>query len=320
MKGSVKITVTTKKLKYELNLRRNITIIQGDSATGKTTLIQIISDYLAQRTGPGTEVVCDKPCAVLSGDAESSILRLKALHNSVVFVDEQERFLNSKAFAEAVLASDCYFVFVTRDGLHMLPYSVKEIYCLRNSGYYQNTKQIFNSMHQIYLEENKMELMGDFLVLTEDSNAGYEVYRCIFNEKKILCDTANGKSNVAEYILKNKDKPICAIVDGAAFGADMRSAMHAVNINHNSCIWAPESFEYVLLESGIVHANGLEDILEKPEDYIESGRFISWERYFTWLLGGITKDTIYEYKKNRINKNYLTKGNLKKIEQRIPLL
>ena len=52
MKGSVKVVVNTKKLKYELNLRRNITIIQGDSATGKTTLIQIISDYLAQRTGP----------------------------------------------------------------------------------------------------------------------------------------------------------------------------------------------------------------------------------------------------------------------------
>ena len=36
---------------------------------------------------------------------------------SVVFVDEQERFLYSKVFVEAVLSSGCYFVFVTRDGL-----------------------------------------------------------------------------------------------------------------------------------------------------------------------------------------------------------
>ena len=62
MKGNIKVVVSTKKLRYELNLRRNITIIQGDSATGKTTLIQIINDYLSGRTGPGTDVICKKKC------------------------------------------------------------------------------------------------------------------------------------------------------------------------------------------------------------------------------------------------------------------
>lgn len=79
-------------LEYELNLQRNITVIQGDSATGKTTLVQIMSDYLSDRTEPGTEVVCDKKCAVLSGDPESAISRLRSLTDTIVFVDEQERF------------------------------------------------------------------------------------------------------------------------------------------------------------------------------------------------------------------------------------
>lgn len=74
MKGNIRVVVSTKKLRYELNLRRNITVIQGNSASGKTTLIQIISDYLSGRTGPGTEVICDRKCAVLSGDAESAVL------------------------------------------------------------------------------------------------------------------------------------------------------------------------------------------------------------------------------------------------------
>lgn len=175
MKGSIRIVVSTKKLRYELNLRRNITIIQGDSASGKTTLIQILSDYLSGRTGPGTEVVCDRKCAVLSGDSESVITRLRLLENTVVFVDEQEKFLYSKAFAEAVLDSDCYFVFVTRDGLHMLPYSVNEIYYLKNSGYYQNTRQVYNSMHQVYPEVNPAGKIEPSIVLTEDSNADYEM-------------------------------------------------------------------------------------------------------------------------------------------------
>ena len=74
MKGNIKVIVSTKKLRYELNLRRNITVIQGDSATGKTTLVQIVSDYLSGRTGPGTEVICDKKCAVLSGEDRKSVV------------------------------------------------------------------------------------------------------------------------------------------------------------------------------------------------------------------------------------------------------
>ena len=145
MKGNIKVVVSTKKLRYELNLRRNITIIQGDSATGKTTLIQIINDYLSSRTGPGTDVICKKKCAVLSGDLESVLIRLERLSDTIVFANEQEHFLYPKRFAAAVLKSDCYFVFITRDDLHTLPYSVNEIYCLKNSGYYQNTRQVYNS-------------------------------------------------------------------------------------------------------------------------------------------------------------------------------
>lgn len=41
MKGRRKVIVSTKRLKYDFELRRNLTIIRGDSATGKTTLIDI---------------------------------------------------------------------------------------------------------------------------------------------------------------------------------------------------------------------------------------------------------------------------------------
>jgi len=168
LKGNIKVVVSTKKLRYELNLRRNITIIQGDSATGKTTLIQIINDYLSSRTGPGTDVICKKKCAVLSGDLESVLIRLERLSDTIVFANEQEHFLYPKRFAAAVLKSDCYFVFITRDDLHTLPYSVNEIYCLKNSGYYQNTRQVYNSLHQIYPESQVHDMIAPTMILTED--------------------------------------------------------------------------------------------------------------------------------------------------------
>lgn len=39
MTGSVHIIVQNERVKYEFVLRRNLTIIRGDSATGKTTLV-----------------------------------------------------------------------------------------------------------------------------------------------------------------------------------------------------------------------------------------------------------------------------------------
>lgn len=45
MKGKYKVTVKNNQLHYEFEIRRNITIIKGDSATGKTTLVNMIRQY-----------------------------------------------------------------------------------------------------------------------------------------------------------------------------------------------------------------------------------------------------------------------------------
>ena len=45
MKGQYSVSVQNNKVKYEFSIRRNITIVQGDSATGKTTLVDLIREY-----------------------------------------------------------------------------------------------------------------------------------------------------------------------------------------------------------------------------------------------------------------------------------
>ena len=46
MKGRYTIQIENKRFCYKFNISRNITIIQGDSGTGKTTLIDMISDFV----------------------------------------------------------------------------------------------------------------------------------------------------------------------------------------------------------------------------------------------------------------------------------
>ena len=45
MKGKYRIIVENKKIRYDFEIKRNITIIKGDSATGKTTLADMIAEY-----------------------------------------------------------------------------------------------------------------------------------------------------------------------------------------------------------------------------------------------------------------------------------
>ena len=45
MKGKYHITVANEMVKYDFDIRRNITIIKGDSAPGKTTLVEMIREF-----------------------------------------------------------------------------------------------------------------------------------------------------------------------------------------------------------------------------------------------------------------------------------
>ena len=50
MRGKHRVIVSTKRLKYDFEIRKNLTIIRGDSATGKTTLVDIIQEYVNNPT------------------------------------------------------------------------------------------------------------------------------------------------------------------------------------------------------------------------------------------------------------------------------
>ena len=66
MKGSYDVKVWNRRVQYKFTIRRNLTILRGDSATGKTTLIDLIASYQANGAHSGVSVQCDKPCVVLS--------------------------------------------------------------------------------------------------------------------------------------------------------------------------------------------------------------------------------------------------------------
>lgn len=55
MVGAYWVIVQNKKIKFDFEIRRNITILRGDSATGKTTLVEMIQEYA--ELGPDSGIV-----------------------------------------------------------------------------------------------------------------------------------------------------------------------------------------------------------------------------------------------------------------------
>lgn len=231
MKGKHKVIVKNNRLHYEFEIKRNITIIKGDSATGKTTLINMVRQFADLGNSSGIDIVCDVPCRVLEGSMWQILLQ--NMVGSIIFIDEENYFIRTKEFAEAVKASDNYFVIITRENLYNLPYSVEEIYGLHSSGKYQNTQRVYQEM---------------------------------------------------SFLIK---------------------------------LYLPESFEWIILSSGLVEDKEVKGILEAPENYIESQTYFSWERFFTKLLVDKTEGTYLKYQKSKLNLAYLHEKNKRIILEKL---
>ncbi len=305
MKGIHKVVVGTKYLKYEFELRRNLTIIRGNSATGKTTLVDMIRTHMNDgESGPVT-LNCDKSCYVVEGNLWKG--QLDNIQDSIVFIDEGNEFVRTKDFARAIQQTDNYYVIVTREGLPALPYSVEEVYGIRTSGKYGTLKRSYHSFYRIYPDSTTEKIKPE-KILTEDSNSGYQFFDAVCTEHQMQCDSANGKSNVFSYLKVHKDEKILVIADGAAFGPEMDRVLQLVHTRKNLMLYLPESFEWLILSSGILKDAEITQILQIPADYIDSKEYFSWERYFTKLLIEKTAGTYLNYTKKTLNEGYLNDG------------
>lgn len=314
MKGKHSVKVSDNRVKYSFELVRNITVIQGKSGTGKTTLFEMLSAYARLKERSGVQVICDKTCTVLRPDSDWRIM-LDGIKDSIVFIDEESEYIVTPEFALAIKQTDNYYVIFTRENLNNLPYSVEEIYEMHTSGKMHSLRKIYKQKPGYRYSASNSGKKKTFLevVLTEDSKSGYEFYEKYFEENTVNVISAGANSSIYSWLVNNRDKNVFVIADGAAFGSQMNRVMNLAEHYPNMTICLPESFEYLVLKSGLLKDKAIEKVLEHPEDHIESARYFSWEQFFTDILIQNSKDTYYRYSKSHINRFYLVKSNSDKI-------
>lgn len=314
MKGTHTVVVERAKVKYALTFKRNISFIRGNSGTGKTTLISMIRDYNDRGPESGVALSCDVPCETLSGRRWER--ELSIIEDSIVFLDEGNEFIYSKDFAKAVNGSSNYFVLISRRDANELPYSVDEILKLVNTTsktingrksdrrFYSVTKPLYDHTASMLYQDLNVGFEVPDAVVVEDSKSGYQFYDALCNRLGIPCYTATGVANLKRTIHECPEQNVLAIGDGAAFGPYIEKVL-GQRVYKNVRLFLPESFEWTLLQSGLIPSNDILKILEDPSSYIESRDYLSWERFFTDVLIKYSADTRYAYRKVKLNEQYL---------------
>ena len=320
MKGKYRIVIENKRIRYDFEIKRNITLIRGDSATGKTILVDMVREFDENGTDSGINLKCEKKCTALSGrNWEAS---LSVIQDSIVFIDEGNRFVASREFAAYIQKTDNYYVIVAREGLPTLPYSVEEVYGIRNSGKYGTLKQVYNEFYHLYGKQDDTSPIIPRQVITEDSNAGFQFFAHICKRKGKNCLSAQGKSNLFSVALSTKAGETLIVADGAAFGSEIEKLLNLMKLEPRFHLYLPESFEWMILKSGLLEDRDLKKILDEPYDYIESAENFSWERFFTKLLIALSADSYLKYSKNHLNPVYIKENiadQILKVMQKIVL-
>lgn len=317
MKGKQVIKISNRRLQYKLELNRNVTIVKGNSGTGKTTLFNMVAEYTRLQEKSGVQISSDKKCVALTDSDWKH--QLNGVHDSIVFIDEGAEYLNTTEFAGAVKNSNNYYVIFCREALHNLPYSVEEIYEMKTSGKLHTLKKLYaHEKNNSYYSKRKpsKEKMNFQLLLTEDAKSGLQFFKAHFADTDVTCETADGNGAIFKILKQklwnNSAITVFVVADGAAFGAEMERVMQLQEKHPKQvAVCLPESFEWLILKSGLIKQDGLEEMLENPQ--VECADFLTWERFFTDYLEKISEGTHYQYGKGEINEFYTLKQNSTKI-------
>lgn len=313
MNGKINLDIRFGKLQYYFELVRNITIINDDSATGKSTLVKNLSDrddigYSSVKISSGGYQVL-----TLNKDSWKAAQFMPELYkDSIIFIDEMQYFIDTPQFSKFVKDTGSYFVLITRSDIENLSYSVKEIYSLDIKGNKHTLKRKYNIKKNFY-NGNGYGINPQYF-LTEDRNSGYQFFKNVARKFNATCEYADGKSNIKKFLYKfktenkYKGKIKMVICDGAAIGSNIKDI--TLNLDSNTLLFLPESFEYMILNSGVVGKNEkILDRLKHTYNYVNYNKHYNWERYYTEYLCEITENyNEYRYSKSNLKKKYLEEG------------
>lgn len=159
MKGRFSIIIGSKRIRYKLEIDRKITIIKGQSGTGKSTFYQLIKQYVEDKyNNQKSSVFCKCDLELVAMPLNDSqynwVSELSESHGKIYVIDEGAKYIYSNLFARCVNTSDNYFIVISRGyKINNIAYSVNSIVEFKS-----NTKKwdgLCKNLRKVYRRSTK---------------------------------------------------------------------------------------------------------------------------------------------------------------------
>lgn len=176
------LRIRYKEYDVNLELRNKITILRGDSATGKTKLVELITaiDSLGR-----TDIIESSRDIIPLGPKNTGPF----LDNKIYITDEVNSS-TSVDFARNIKECNSNFIIINRDSLYSLNYGAFDIYdMVKLRGKITAFKRYENIENKDIFNKNAQNLV-------EDSKSGYQFYSSILKDVK----STNGASNIVNFL------------------------------------------------------------------------------------------------------------------------
>lgn len=249
-------------VKYTIPIRSKYTILTGNGAIGKSSVLKIDWD----------RVTTSKKVTRFLGFDDITMLALKSGINAIYLVDEDiiEELTNEDA--ELFHKSACQFLLIGRNTGDKFSVDYRDILTLRQSGKYYRAVRMYPDLDK-FIEHNSY--------LCEDKKSGY----LYFSNRLQNVRSAEGKDNIPDIVKKDD----LIIADGAAFGHLIRELYGKYDL------YLPISFEYLCCKALKPNHPAVQENIHKS---IDPSKFISLEGYYTAVLMDFCKQLGKQYTKS----------------------
>lgn len=298
----VEFQVSSKTFSCDVYLERRITILRGDSGTGKTSLVDCIAEFLAGSTA--VEVASDMDFRVV--DVVRDPQREWIGYSDTIILMDDSVYTEMQDFGNTVrdilIKNNLYLLIINRVDIPIgeelsvysegLDYSAKSIKVMMSKKE-DPTKHYLVDFFRALKTADFDEIHGVDCIISEDKN-GISQYIENFSSYPLL--RAESKNNVCKT-LRDADKEygykeIFIFADSASLGRNLNNLLYFSKFLSVYYDFDYECFEYMLLESNL-----LKDLWKF--DSSEANSCGSWEEYYENTIVDITNKTYFRYTHKR---------------------
>ncbi len=231
------VQVTLGRLKYSMNFYSKYIILDDLSGTGKSTLIDILSEEGTVISGRMKfQQIQQKD---VSETWEEYFQKNNPSEEKVFFSDEGWSFFFHSDFQAAVHHTNAHFLLVTRDVLKGIPYAINEVCKVVRRDAINYIEPLIKSLFLL------PKLREDMTLFTEDTGSGFK----FFKNRFLRVETLRNKDLTIKH-LQNKEN-ICCLVDSLGFGSNLKDAIKITESTENELCFIP-SFEGLILVSDLL--------------------------------------------------------------------